>query len=68
MYIPRYLLNGFLIIYLSYFQKAVHEVREAFEVTRISGPGAKFPDNEAPDLRYIPFSDLVGFSETCTYV
>jgi len=31
--------------------KAVHEVREAFEVTRISGPDAKFPDNEAPELR-----------------
>ena len=48
-----YRLNEFLIIHLSYFQKAVHEVREAFEVTRISGPEAKFPDKEAPDLRYL---------------
>ena len=44
----------YLIKWISYlnFKKAVHEVREAFEVTRISGPDAKFPDNEAPELRY----------------
>ena len=46
-------MNFLSSIYLSYFQKAVHEVREAFEVTRISGPEAKFPDKEAPDLRYL---------------
>ena len=31
--------------------KATHEEREAFEVTRINGENAKFPDSEIPDLR-----------------
>ena len=31
--------------------KATHEEREAFEVVRISGPDAKFPDDQIPKLR-----------------
>ena len=31
--------------------KASHEEREAFEVTRITGKDARFPDSEIPQLR-----------------
>ena len=31
--------------------KATHEEREAFEVTRITGKDARFPDSEIPQLR-----------------
>ena len=31
--------------------KATHEEREAFEVTRITGEDARFPDSEVPQLR-----------------
>ena len=33
--------------------KATHEEREAFEVTRINGKDARFPDSEIPHLRHV---------------
>ena len=34
-----------------FLSKATHEEREAFEVTRITGKDARFPDSEIPQLR-----------------